>query len=115
MRGYKQDQQEDMFSYISLEDSVPKNHPLRKIKEFVETILEEMWPDFDGLYSSTGRPGVPPEQLLKALLIQVLFTIRSETQLVEQFDIIYCIGGLLALECLVKFGIVQVFQQTENV
>lgn len=91
MRGYRQDQQEDMFSYISLEDSVPKNHPLRKIKEFVEAILEEMWPDFDGLYSSTGRPGVPPEQLLKALLIQVLFTIRSETQLVEQlrYNLLY--------------------------
>ncbi len=91
MRGYKQDQQEDMFSYISLEDSVPKNHPLRKIKEFVEVILEEMWIDFEEIYSSTGRPGVPPEQLLKALLIQVLFTIRSETQLVEQlrYNLLY--------------------------
>ena len=91
MRGYKQDQQEDMFSYISLEDSVPKNHPLRKIKKFVDAILEEMWPDLDGLYSSTGRPGVPPEQLLKALLIQVLFSVRSETQLVEQlrYNLLY--------------------------
>lgn len=91
MRGYRQDQQEDMFSYVSLEESVPKNHPLRKIKSLVEPILEEMWADFDGLYSSTGRPGVPPEQLLKALLIQVLFTIRSETQLVEQlrYNLLY--------------------------
>jgi len=91
MRGIKENQQEDMFSYVSLEEAVPKGHPLRKIKVFVDTILEEMWPDLDGIYSGTGRPSVPPEQLLKALLIQVLFTIRSETQLVEQlrYNLLY--------------------------
>lgn len=91
MRGYKQDQQEDMFSYVSLEDSIPKGHPLRKIKSFVDTILEEMWPDFDGIYAGTGRPSIPPEQLLKAMLLQVLFTVRSETQLVEQlrYNLLY--------------------------
>jgi transposase len=91
MRGTKSVQQEDMFSYVSMEDAIPASHPLRRIKEFVEPILEEMWPDFDGLYSSTGRPSIPPEQLLKALLIQVLYTIRSETQLVEQlhYNLLY--------------------------
>jgi transposase len=91
MRGYRQDQQEDMFSYVSMEDAIPKGHPLRKIKDFVDKILEEMWPDFDGLYAGTGRPSIPPEQLLKALLVQVLFTIRSETQLVEQlrYNLLY--------------------------
>lgn len=84
MRGYKETQQEDMFSYVSLEDSIPKNHPLRRIKSFVDPILEELWPDFDGLYSKVGRPSIPPEQLLKALLLQVLYTVRSEVQLVEQ-------------------------------
>jgi hypothetical protein len=54
MRGYKNDQQEDVFKYVSLEDSTPKSHPLRKIKVFVDEILDEMWPDFDGFYSKTG-------------------------------------------------------------
>lgn len=91
MRGYKETQQEDMFSYVSLEDAVPVDHPLRRIKAFVEPILDEMWADFDGLYGSVGRPSIPPEQLLKALLLQVLFTIRSETQLVEQlrYNLLY--------------------------
>lgn len=91
MRGTKSVQQEDMFSYVSMEEAIPENHPLRRIKEFVEPILDEMWPDFDGLYSATGRPSIPPEQLLKALLLQVLYTIRSETQLVEQlrYNLLY--------------------------
>lgn len=84
MRGYKETQQEDMFSYVSLEDSIPKNHPLRRIKSFVDPILDELWPDFDGLYSRVGRPSIPPEQLLKSLLLQVLYTVRSEAQLAEQ-------------------------------
>ncbi|NUM58994.1 MAG: IS5 family transposase [Bdellovibrionaceae bacterium] len=91
MRGYKENQQEDMFSYISMEDSIPKKHPLRKIKAMVDTLLDEMWSDFDGLYSGTGRPSIPPEQILKALLLQVLFTIRSERQMAEQlrYNLLY--------------------------
>ena len=91
MRGYKENQQEDMFSYVSMEDSIPKKHPLRKMKVIVDSILEEMWSDFDGLYSSIGRPGIPPEQILKALLLQVLFTIRSERQMAEQlrYNLLY--------------------------
>jgi transposase len=85
MRGNRSNQ-EDMFSYVSLEDAIPQNHPIRKIKALVDPILDELWPDFDGLYSATGRPSIPPEQLLKALLLQVLFTIRSERQLVEQLQ-----------------------------
>lgn len=85
MRGTKSDQ-EDMFSYVSMEEAIPAGHPLRRIKAFVDPILDEMWADFDGLYASEGRPSIPPEQLLKALLIQVLFTVRSETQLVEQLQ-----------------------------
>lgn len=91
MRGMKTDQQEDMFSYLSLEEAIPTDHPIRRIRAMVDPILDEMWPDFDGLYSSVGRPGIPPEQLLKALLLQVLFTIRSERQLVEQlrYNLLY--------------------------
>lgn len=91
MRGYKENQQEDMFSYVSMEDSIPKKHPLRKIKAMVDALLDEMWSDFDGLYSRTGRPSIPPEQILKALLLQVLFTIRSERQMAEQlrYNLLY--------------------------
>lgn len=91
MRGYKDNQQEDMFTYVSMEDAIPKNHPIRKIRAMVDPLLDEMWADFDGLYSSVGRPGIAPEQLLKALLLQVLFTIRSERQLVEhlRYNLLY--------------------------
>lgn len=75
-----------MFSYISLEEAIREGHPIRKIKALVDPILDELWPDLDGLYSLGGRPSIPPEQLLKALLLQVLFTIRSERQLVEQLQ-----------------------------
>lgn len=91
MRGYKENQQEDMFSYVSMEDSIPKKHPLRKIKAMVDALLDEMWSDFDGLYSGIGRPSIPPEQILKALLLQILFTIRSERQMAEQlrYNLLY--------------------------
>ena len=80
-----------MFSYVSMEDAIPKKHPLRKIKAMVDALLDEMWSDFDGLYSGTGRPSIPPEQILKALLLQVLFTIRSERQMAEQlrYNLLY--------------------------
>lgn len=80
-----------MFSYVSMEDAIPSNHPLRSIREIVVPILEELGPSFDELYSTTGRPSIPPEQLLKSLLVQVLFTIRSERQLCEQlkYNLLY--------------------------
>ena len=86
MRGNQINQQEDIFSYLSIESVVPESHPLRRIKEMVEPIFEKLSPDFEELYSSIGRPSIPPEQLLKALLIQVLFTVRSERQLCEQLQ-----------------------------
>lgn len=86
MRGTKSFQQESMFSYISLEDAIPRDHGIRRIKTYVDDVLEQMSGDFADIYSATGRPSVPPEQLLKALLIQVLFTVRSERQLIEQLN-----------------------------
>jgi transposase len=74
------------FSYVSLEDRVPKGHPLRRIREMVDAALVELSPEFEGLYSKIGRPSIPPEKLLRALLLQVLFTIRSERMLMEQLD-----------------------------
>jgi transposase len=85
MRGSFEDQG-GLFSYISPESRVPANHPLRKIRELVRDVLKELSRSFAGLYAKEGRPSVPPEQLLSALLIQVLYGVRSERQLMEQLD-----------------------------
>lgn len=85
MRGDK-DFQGHLFSYVSLEDRVPADHPLRPLKCMVDEALDRLSRDLDKLYSKHGRPSIPPEQLLKALLLQCLYTIRSERQLVEQLD-----------------------------
>ena len=75
-----------MFSYVSLEERVPKSHPLRRLRILVDGVLATMSPRFASCYSHTGRPSVAPEKLLRALLLQVLYTLRSERQLVEQLD-----------------------------
>lgn len=75
-----------MFSYVSLEQRVPENHPLRAMRTMVDQALVELSPAFEGLYSRVGRPSIPPEKLLRALLLQVLYTIRSERMLMEQLD-----------------------------
>jgi transposase len=85
MRGADQ-QSGSMFSYISLEERVPKDHPLRAIRRITDRALEHLSPRFGALYIHFGRPSVPPEQLLRALLLQALYTIRSERQLMEQLD-----------------------------
>jgi transposase len=75
-----------MFSYISLEERVPATHPLRKLRGVVDALLATMSNEFEKVYARRGRPSVPPEMLLKALLLQILFSIRSERQLVEAID-----------------------------
>jgi len=85
MRGEFVDQG-GLFSYVDPEARIPAGHPLRKIREFVRDVLRSMSPRFTKLYSHEGRPSIPPEQLLSALLIQVLYGIRSERQLIEQLD-----------------------------
>jgi len=85
MRGAFVDQ-DGLFSYISPEGRVPSNHPLRKIRALVRDVLGELNGSFGKLYSSEGRPSIPPEQLLSALLLQVFYGIRSERQLMEQLD-----------------------------
>ncbi len=74
------------FSYVSPEQRVPKEHPLRPLLRIVNDVLGRMSPLFEKLYSHTGRPSIPPEKLLRALLLQVLYTIRSERMLMEQLD-----------------------------
>ncbi|HKV45288.1 MAG TPA: IS5 family transposase [bacterium] len=78
--------QEAMFSFLSPEARVPQDHPLRTIRTLVDTVLVELSSQFEVLYARVGRPSVPPEQLLRALLLQVLYTVRSERQLMEQLD-----------------------------
>ena len=85
MRG-DDEQQAGMFSYLSPEERVPQDHPLRTIRRLVDQVLGELSPAFDRLYAQVGRPSVPPEKLLRALLLQVLYTIRSERLLMEQLD-----------------------------
>ncbi len=85
MRG-EDEKQQDMFSYVSPEQRVPADHPLRAVREMVDQILKEMSPRFARLYSDVGRPSIAPERLLRALLLQIFYTIRSERLLVEQLN-----------------------------
>jgi transposase len=85
MRG-SESQQGSMFSYVDLESRIPRSHPLRRIRRLVDKALGEMSARFDELYASCGRPSIPPERLLRALLLQILFSVRSERQLMEQLD-----------------------------
>ena len=85
MRG-TDTQQSSMFSYLSPEERVPANHPLRPIRLMVDDALKALSPAFSQLYSAFGRPSIPPEKLLRALLLQVLYTVRSERMLMEQLE-----------------------------
>jgi len=85
MRGVDR-QQSAMFSYISAERRVPKDHPLRPIRAMADVALKQLGPCFDALYARSGRPSIAPEKLLRALLLQVLYTVRSERMLMEQLD-----------------------------
>lgn len=85
MRGTDHEQS-SMFSYISAEQRVPKDHPLRAIRAMADRALKELGPCFDAIYASSGRPSMAPERLLHALLLQVLYTVRSERLLMEQLD-----------------------------
>jgi transposase len=85
MRG-PDERQSILFSYRLIEDRIPADHPLRAMRSLVDPVLVELSPRFQALYSGIGRPSIPPEQLLRALLLQVLYTIRSERQLMELLD-----------------------------
>jgi transposase len=88
MRSMRGDDREpdSMFSYVSPEQRIPKDHPLRAIRALVDDVLRDMSREFDGLYAVIGRPSVPPERLLRAQLLQIFYSIRSERLLMEQLD-----------------------------
>lgn len=85
MRG-ELDPQPEMFSYVDLESRIPRKHPIRRIRRIVDEALKELEPEFESMYADTGRPSIPPEQLVRALLLQILYTIRSERLLMERID-----------------------------
>src|SRR5678809_891111 len=85
MRG-GDERTEGMFSYVRPEQREPQDHPLRPIRAIVDGALEALSPQFAKLYSVTGRPSIPPEKLLRALLLQAFYTVRSERQLMEQLE-----------------------------
>ena len=85
MRGDDQ-QTSHLFSYLSPEQRVPADHPLRPIRAMTDEALRRLSPKFEALYAATGRPSIPPEHLLRALLLQVLYSVRSERLLMEQLQ-----------------------------
>ena len=85
MRG-SDDRSEGLFSYVSCEARVPQGHPLRAIRAIVDEALEVLSPALEGLYAKVGRPSIAPEKLLRALLLQAFYSVRSERQLMEQLD-----------------------------
>ena len=76
----------ELFSYVDLEKRVPAQHPLRLVRSVVNEVLASLDRDFSNAYADGGRPSIPPERLLRALLLQAFYTIRSERQLMEQLD-----------------------------
>ena len=85
MRG-TDEASESLFSYVDLEERIPARHPLRKIRQIVNAALASLDAEFDALYTDFGRPSIAPERLIRASLLQILFSIRSERQLMEQMD-----------------------------
>src|SRR5574337_477903 len=79
-------EQSGMFSYVSLESRVPQNHPLRAVRTLLDEALTAMTRDFERVYAKDGRPSIPPERLVRASTLQVLYSIRSERLLCEQLD-----------------------------
>ena len=97
MRG-SDEKQGEVFSYIPLGDRIPRDHPLRRIRAMVDRGLDEMWTPFEALYARRGRPSIAPERLLRALLLQALHSIRSETQRRIKFHLSIAIDSAGHLE-----------------
>jgi transposase len=113
MRGTDQNQS-TMFSYVSPEARIPADHPLRSTREMTNKALAELDRKFRKLYSRTGRPSIPPEQLLRALLLQVLYSIRSERMLMEQLEYNLLFRWFVGLEMDDRVWDVTVFTKNRN-
>ena len=86
MRGDDEQLQAGMFNYIALEGRSSKDHPLRGIRQLVDEVLKTLSPEFDKLSAKIERPSIPPERLLRALLLQAFYSIRSERLLMEELE-----------------------------
>ena len=113
MRGTDR-KQSQLFSYVSLEERVPRKHPLRLMRKFTDRILAELSPRFEAIYAKQGRPSIPPEQLLRALLLQVLYSIRSERLLMEQLDYNLLFRWFVGLELDDKVWVPTVFTKNRD-
>ena len=114
MRGW--DAKSDaLFSYVSCEARVPKDHPLRPIRRIVDEALAALSPEFEQLYAKFGRPSIPPERLLRALLLQAFYSVRSELQLMEQLDYNCCTAGLSGCRWMPRCGTPRCSPRTANV
>src|SRR5580698_1483992 len=97
-------QQNELFSYGSLDERVPEKHPLRAIRTMVDEALREMSGRFDEIYPEDGRRSIPPERLLRALLLQMLYSARSERMLMEQLESTFCSVGLSGFRPMSPYG-----------
>jgi hypothetical protein len=113
MRG-GDDTQGAMLSYVSLEDRVPADHPLRVVRRLVDSALQALSPRFAAMYSDVGRPSIAPERLLRALLLQAFYTARSERQLVEQLNYTCCFAGLTGWASMARSGTPRRFRRTAS-
>jgi Transposase domain (DUF772) len=94
-----------LFSYVDLEARVGKDHPLRTIRMIVNVALAGLSGHFSALYAQLGRPSIPPEKLLRAMLLQAFYSIRSERQVMERLSSIFCSAGSSASALTMRCGI----------
>ena len=103
-----------LFSYLSPEALVPPDHPLRQIRPLVNAALDRLSPEFDAIYAESGRPSIPPERLLRALLVQAFFSVRSERQLMEQLTYNMMFRWFVGLSMEAEAWDVTVFTKNRN-
>jgi transposase len=96
-----------MFSYVWLEQRVPADHPLRAVRRLTDAVLGTLSLEFDALYAASGRPSIAPEYILRALLLQVFYSVRSERLLVEQIDYNLCFARSWAWAWTMQCGIMR--------
>jgi transposase len=91
---------------------VPQDHPLRAIRKLTDSVLQSLSPEFDALYADSGRPSIAPEYILRALLLQVFYSVRSERLLVERSTTTFCFAGLWAWAWTMRCGTTRCFRRT---
>jgi transposase len=106
--------QDGLFSYVSLEQRVPQDHPLRAVRKLTDTVLRTLSPEFDALYADSGRPSIAMGYILRALLLQVIYSVRSERLLVEQIDYNLLFRSFVGLAWTTWFGTAQCSPRTAN-